>query len=232
MTFQAGPRRGREVAEGLEQTIDDPRRLKIDTAEFACAAHEPGQFIRDGLPQVVFVGRSNVGKSSLLNRLLGRRDLARTSSRPGRTRAVHYYRVNRRFYFVDLPGYGYARVAQRDRAMWAELIDGYLRSAPRALQAVLVADAKIGGSDLDREALDYLEGLGVPALVAATKVDRLSRSQRERALAVLAERLGGGRRRTIVPVSARTGEGIPVLWREMRIHLEGPRGLSKTRGTP
>ncbi len=189
--------------------------MKIDSAEHVRAAHQEAQIVRDDRPQIAFVGRSNVGKSSLMNRLLGRRKLARTSGRPGRTRAVHYYLVDRRFYFVDLPGYGYAKVPESERRSWAELVDRYFRKTPAPPLVILIVDAKIGGTDLDAEALEYLTSLGAPVVVAATKVDRLSRSKRAAASDRVARRLGLGDRSRIIPVSARSGEGVNDLWKEI-----------------
>ena len=100
--------------------------MKIKSAEFAIAATAPAHFLRDGRPEIVFAGRSNVGKSSLINRMLQRKKLARTSSSPGRTRMVNYFLVNDAFYFVDIPGYGYAKVGKAEREKWAEVIDQYL----------------------------------------------------------------------------------------------------------
>jgi GTP-binding protein len=130
--------------------------VKIETAEHVEAAHSERQIVRDGLPQVAFVGRSNVGKSSLMNRLLGRKGLARTSSTPGRTRAVHYFLVNRRFYFVDLPGYGYAKVSKSAREEFAQLVDRYFRRTPEPPLVILIVDAKVGPTPLDVQAREYL----------------------------------------------------------------------------
>lgn len=188
--------------------------MRIESAEHVEAAHHAAQLIADGRPEVAFVGRSNVGKSSLLNRLLGRRGLARTSSTPGRTRAVHYFLVNRRFYFVDLPGYGYAKAAKTDRAEWASMADGYLRRPRRETDGflvVLLIDGKVGATDKDLAARDYLDGLGVPYVVVATKVDRLSRSAKTASLVAIRRSLGS--ERTVIPVSSETGEGIPELWK-------------------
>lgn len=188
--------------------------MRIESAEHVEAAHRADQLIADGRPEVAFVGRSNVGKSSLLNRLLGRRGLARTSSTPGRTRAVHYFLVNRRFYFVDLPGYGYAKAAKTDRAEWAGMADGYLRRQRREEEGflvVLLIDGKVGATVKDVAARAYLDELGVPYVVVATKVDRLSRAVKAAGLAAIRRDLGSDQ--TVIPVSAETGEGIPELWK-------------------
>ncbi len=201
--------------------------MKIETAEHVRAAHIEAQLIRDDRPQVAFVGRSNVGKSSLMNRLLGRKGLARTSSTPGRTRAVHYFLVNRRAYFVDLPGYGYAKVSAGARKEWAALVERYFfLRAPSPPLVVLIVDAKVGATPLDEEAWSYLAALGIPIVVAATKVDRLSRNKAAAALAAVRRTLGTDDGVPIVPVSARTGEGIKELWKEIAGHLRAGPGTA------
>ncbi len=200
--------------------------MKIETAEHVRAAHVEAQLIRDDRPQVAFVGRSNVGKSSLMNRLVGRRGLARTSSTPGRTRAVHYFLVDRRAYFVDLPGYGYAKVSEAARKEWAELVDRYFRRTPSPPLVVLIVDAKVGATPLDVEAWRYLAAFGIAGVVAATKMDRLSRSRAAAALAAIRRTLGTDESVPIVPVSARTGEGIKELWKEIAGHLRAGPGTA------
>src|SRR4029079_16842850 len=132
---------------------------KIRSAEYVRSAHSARDLLSDDRPQVAFVGRSNVGKSSLLNALLGRRALARTSSTPGRTQAVNYFLVNERLFFVDLPGYGYAKASKDHRRAWARTLDSYFEAAlPEAL-VVLLIDAKVGGTELDAQACEYIVGM-------------------------------------------------------------------------
>lgn len=198
--------------------------MKIETAEHVRAAHGAKQFARDDRPQIAFVGRSNVGKSSLMNRLAGRKGLARTSSTPGRTRAVHYFLVNRRFYFVDLPGYGYAKVSEAARREWAELVDLYFRRTPAPPLVVLIVDAKVGPTALDVQALEYLASLGVPLAVAATKVDRLSRGKAAAVPGTVRQSLGLDGSSPVLPVSARTGHGIKELWKQIESFLRAGPG--------
>lgn len=198
--------------------------MKTDQAEFHRSIHDPADFPQDGRPEVAFVGRSNVGKSSLMNRLLGRKKLARTSSTPGRTRSVNYFRIDDRFYFVDLPGYGYARAGKGERQAWAGLTDSYLRRPRGPGTIILLIDAKVGATDLDVQALDYLMHLEIPTLVVATKIDRVKRSRRARQLKEIRERLALPEDALLVPVSARTGEGMSELWREIRHRLDAESG--------
>lgn len=199
--------------------------MKIDTAEHFRPAHTEAQLLRDDLPQIAFVGRSNVGKSSLMNRLLARKGLARTSSTPGRTRAVHYYLVNRRFYFVDLPGYGYAKVSETARNEFAELVDLYFRRTPVPPLVVLIVDAKVGPTPLDVQAREYLGSLGVPLVVAATKVDRLNQGQAAAVQRTVRRSLELDEETRVVPVSSRTGTGIKELWKEISSHLRADPGI-------
>lgn len=194
--------------------------MKVESAEFIRSAIGEGDYLRDGRPEAAFVGRSNVGKSSLLNRLLGRSGLARTSSTPGRTQAVNYFLVNRRFYFVDLPGYGYAKAGKDDRREWAARVEGYLQKAlPRALVVQLV-DGNVGATPLDEKAYEYLTGMGADVLVAATKMDKQSRGRWPVALREIRKTLGLEERIPVIPVSARTGDGIKELWGAIAPALE------------
>jgi GTP-binding protein len=194
--------------------------LKISSAEYVRSAHGAGDFLRDGRPQVAFAGRSNVGKSSLLNRLLGRKALARTSSTPGRTRAVNYFLVNDRVWFVDLPGYGFAKAGKDERQRWAELVQGYLERSSEVVQVVLLVDAKVGATPLDAQAFGYLAGFGAPLTVVATKADKVVRGRRGAMVADIRRALGlpepeAGGTVPVVPVSARTGDGVRELWRAL-----------------
>ncbi|MCH9652074.1 MAG: ribosome biogenesis GTP-binding protein YihA/YsxC [Deltaproteobacteria bacterium] len=193
--------------------------LKIEAVEFMRSAMSPRDFPRDGLPQVAFVGRSNVGKSSLLNRLLGRKGLARISSTPGRTRAVNLFQVNRNCYFVDLPGYGYAKAGKKDRQAWAELVDDYCQAALSSAMVVHLVDTKVGATDLDVEAFEYLASFDPRIVVVATKSDRLSRGKVLTALKGINLRLSLQEDEKAIAVSAKTGNGMNELWREIDRYL-------------
>lgn len=193
--------------------------MKIDSAEFIRSAHGSGDYLRDGRPEIAFVGRSNVGKSSLLNRLLGRKGLARTSQTPGRTQAVNYFLVNGRFYFVDLPGYGYAKAGKEARREWAARVDGYFQESPPGA-VVLLVDGKVGATPLDVQAYEYLSSLGVAVIVAATKVDKVSRGKWAASVKAVRGTLGLEEEIPVIPVSAHSGDGIKELWGAMAPHLE------------
>jgi GTP-binding protein len=158
------------------------------------------------LPEIAFSGRSNVGKSSLLNALVRRKSLARVSSTPGKTREINFFRVNDAFHLVDLPGYGYARVSKAARNAWRPLIEGYLRTSEQLRGVVQLIDSRHPPSDDDHRMMQFLASLGVPTIVVATKVDKLKRSEREPTLGALAARLGVDDEQ-LIPFSAHTGEG-------------------------
>ena len=158
------------------------------------------------LPEIAFSGRSNVGKSSLLNTLVRRKALARISATPGKTREINFFRVNDAFHLVDLPGYGYARVSKAARHAWRPLIEGYLRTSRHLRGVVQLVDARHEPSADDLRMMDFLASLRVPTIVVATKVDKLSRSERNSTLIALATHLGIEEDQ-LIPFSARTGEG-------------------------
>jgi GTP-binding protein len=187
-------------------------------ATYVRSAHRPEDFIRDGRPEIAFVGRSNVGKSSLLNALVGNAKLARTSSTPGRTRAVNYFLVDERYWLVDLPGYGYARASKDERERLARVSERYFdsRAPGAARRVVLLVDGKVGATPLDAVALGFLAGVDAEVVVAATKADQVGRGERARQLRAIRAALELPAGVPVVFVSARTGEGLNELWNEIR----------------
>ncbi|HEX7547148.1 MAG TPA: ribosome biogenesis GTP-binding protein YihA/YsxC [Gemmatimonadaceae bacterium] len=173
------------------------------------------------LPEVAFAGRSNVGKSSLLNRLVRRKAFARVSNTPGRTRELNFFLVNKSFVLVDLPGYGYARVSKAKRAEWRPLIEGYLRSSPALRGIVQLLDVRHAPTEDDRQLFDMLADIGVPTIVAVTKTDKLTKPRvRERVHALAVElELGEDQ---MIPFSAVTGEGRDELAEALVSLLEQP----------
>ena len=162
------------------------------------------------LPEVAFAGRSNVGKSSLLNRLVRRKALARVSKTPGRTREINFFSVNDRFVLADLPGYGYARISKERKAEWWSLIDRYLRESPQLRGVVQLVDARHDPSEDDLRMFDFLADLGTPTLVVATKVDKLRRAEATARVGTLADALGVDAEQ-MIPFSAVTGQGRDEL---------------------
>jgi len=158
------------------------------------------------LPEVAFAGRSNVGKSSLLNRLINRKKFARVSNTPGRTREINFFRVNETFILVDLPGYGYARISKERKAEWKPLIESYLKSSPELRGIVQLLDLRHDPTNDDLQMLDFLSELGVPTVIVLTKIDKLKPSQRRERITEISTALGLEESQ-VVPFSAVTGEG-------------------------
>ncbi len=198
--------------------------MRVTSAEFVGSATGPRHFPKDRRPEIAFVGRSNVGKSSVLNRLLGRRKLARVSKTPGRTQTINFYRINGAFYFVDLPGYGYARVSEQMRRSWAAMVEGYLRGREALRAVVVIVDARHPPTPLDQEMCTWLHAAPIPHLVVLTKVDKVSRGGRRRiretATAALKMRDPG----EIIFFSAVTGEGQRELWQRVAQYLHHSGG--------
>lgn len=159
----------------------------IKTAEYVTSAVDTNGFINDGLSQICFVGRSNAGKSSLINLLTNNKSLARVSGTPGRTRMINYFIINKdEFYLTDLPGYGYQKGSKQDAQKWAQVLSAYLNFEPNIKQVFVLMDIRHKPSDKDIEMLNYLYHYQLPFTIVATKADKLSRAQRDRALKVIA----------------------------------------------
>jgi len=196
--------------------------MKIKSAELARSYASPRDgFIRDTLPEAAFMGRSNVGKSSLINRLLQRKKLARTSQTPGKTRLAHFYLVNERCYFVDLPGYGFAKVSKTEQQKWKVLVEGYLSRKKRPVISLLLLDCRHEPTAADRQLRDWLEHNGLDYLVVLTKSDKLSRSRAQRAAAQVRKGFLEGRDVAVIPFSAKEGTGRDELWKELDARFSG-----------
>lgn len=185
--------------------------MKITSAEFVGAAARPGTYPKLPHPEIAFAGRSNVGKSSLINRLLDRK-IARTSVTPGRTQQLNFFVINQTLTFVDLPGYGYAKVSKQDRARWQHLIEDYLVNAEHLRGVVSIVDIR-RGPEAEEEALwEFLAYYHRPVLVVATKCDKLKRGELDKCRSALAARLGD---HPPLLFSAETGLGKEDVWRAL-----------------
>ena len=176
-------------------------------AEFVLSANAPEQFPADGLAEVAFLGRSNVGKSSLINALIGQKGLAFTSSTPGRTQTINFYRIENQLYFVDLPGYGYAKVPRGMTNEWKRLIDEYLTRRDSLQMAFLILDARRGWMEKDLELKSWLEYQDRKYLVVVTKMDKLNQAQQQRGMAAIRKIVADP-----LPFSAVTGRGVREIW--------------------
>lgn len=185
--------------------------MKIKTVEFLKSAVKSSDYPAGELREVALAGRSNVGKSSLINRLLNRKGLARISKTPGRTRTINFFLVNGGFYLVDLPGYGFAKVALNERQNWGRMIEGYLGNRENLAGMLLLVDSRHPPSTLDGQMYEWLGHYGVRTAIAATKADKLSRSQLARSLAVIKKTLTVWEDTPLVPFSSVTGQGREEL---------------------
>lgn len=183
--------------------------MNRQNVELVISAGFPRQLIRDGLPQVAFSGRSNVGKSSALNKLLGRKSLARVSSTPGKTITANFFLVDRAFYLVDLPGYGFARRSDAEKKAWSRLTDGYFRENGDLKMVLQLIDLKTGPSRDDEMMLDYLTSTETPFVVLATKADKPNKTDRKKNLDALQARVGSA---PVFAFSSLTGEGADLVW--------------------
>ena len=183
--------------------------MKITDARFAAAVSTPESMLQDDKAEIAFLGRSNVGKSSLINSLLKVKGLARTSSTPGRTQALNFFLINEEFYFVDFPGYGYAKTSKDKRVEWGKLGEKYLAERKQLVLSILIVDARHEPSPLDLQMKSWLQHFGLPYLVVSTKVDKLSANERRKSWQTVKKVLGS---ENIIQYSSVTREGAKEIW--------------------
>ncbi len=197
----------------------------IKSAELETVCGITSRLPENELPEFAFAGKSNVGKSSLINALMNRKSLARTSSQPGKTQTINFYLINQNMYYVDLPGYGYAKVSVEVKAKWGKMIERYLRSS-KALKCVfLLIDIRHEPSANDRMMYDWIVENGYHPVIIATKLDKIKRSQTAKQVKLIRDTLGMGKDGVLIPFSAETKQGREEIW----AYLEGYLGQE---GTP
>ena len=186
--------------------------LNFAKAEFKCSAANRSGFLRDGLPQFAFAGRSNVGKSSVINRLVGRKNLAYVGASPGKTTQINYFLIDKKAYLVDLPGYGYAKVSKAEKERWGKVMESYFQDEGDLITVgVLIVDIRHKPTENDRVMHDWFRQSGCPEIVVANKLDKLKKSQVEPALALIRETLELTEEDILVPFSAEKGIGKEEL---------------------
>ncbi|KRM36588.1 gtp-binding protein engb [Agrilactobacillus composti DSM 18527 = JCM 14202] len=187
--------------------------MQFSDIKLVISAVDPKQYPTDGLPEIALSGRSNVGKSSLINTLLSRKGLARTSSTPGKTQTLNFYNIANRLYFVDVPGYGYAKVSKKQREQFGHIIETYLQTRKQMKGVVLLVDARHAPTSDDVSMYNYLKYYEVPTLVVATKVDKIKRGQRVKQTKLIISALDMDPNDELIFFSSETKEGHDAVWR-------------------
>ena len=185
--------------------------INFNRAEFVLSAVNAANFVRDGRPQVTFAGRSNVGKSSVINRILNRKNFARVGATPGKTTQINYFRIDDKIYFTDLPGYGYAKVSKGERDRWGMLMERYFAEPGLVTVGVLIVDSRHKPTADDVTMCDYFKSTGCPLIVVANKLDKLKKSEIEPNIARVRETLELDESVTVIPFSAEKGTGKTEL---------------------
>ncbi|MDU5417215.1 ribosome biogenesis GTP-binding protein YihA/YsxC [Peptoniphilus harei] len=186
--------------------------MKINKAELEKVAVEEKQYPDPKIKEFAFAGRSNVGKSSFINAMLNRKNLARTSSTPGKTRTINFYRVNDDLRLVDLPGYGYAKVAKSEKEKWAGIINRYLENRENLVETILLVDIRHEPTALDKQMYDYIIESGFSGIVIATKKDKIKKSQVDKHISMIAKKLGVKHRENILPFSSSKRDEVKDMW--------------------
>ena len=189
--------------------------LNVNRAEFVKSAADPRQFIRSSVPTVAFAGKSNVGKSSVINRLLNRKNFARVGAQPGKTIHVNYFKIDDKLYFVDLPGYGYAKVSQSERDRWGRLMEDFFAEPELITLGVMIVDARHKPTADDVTMADWFKQSGCRLAVVANKLDKLKKSEIEPNLKLIRETLALPEDAPLIPFSAEKGQGRDELMREI-----------------
>jgi GTP-binding protein len=194
--------------------------MKINQAEYIISAVGPGQYPKDGLPEIALAGRSNVGKSSFINKMLGRRNLVRTSEKPGKTQKLNYFKINRSFYFVDVPGYGYARVSKQDKAAWGRMLEAYFSERETLSAVVHVVDLRHPPSKDDVTMHHYLAYFHHPVITIATKADKMTKGRYQRNRQIITRDLKLNPDDPLILFSAVTGMGRDEAWKALEPYLK------------
>jgi len=198
--------------------------IKSVNLETVCGIHSV--IPENDKPEIAFSGKSNVGKSSLINSLLNRKSLAKTSSQPGKTQTINYYNINDVLYFVDLPGYGYAKASASLREQWGKMVERYLMKSKQLKIIFLLVDIRHEPSQNDKQMYDWIVYYGFTPVIIATKLDKLNRSQINKHIKMIRESLGAGPDTKIIPFSAMTKQGRDEIWE----YIEWVCGLSEANG--
>jgi GTP-binding protein len=194
--------------------------MKVNSAEIVISAVKPAQYPEESLPEFALAGRSNVGKSSFINKMLNRKNLARTSSKPGKTQTLNFYLINEMMHFVDVPGYGYAKVSKKEREAWGKMIETYFTSREQLKAAVLIVDLRHPPTKDDIMMYDFLKHYGIPCIIIATKADKIPKTKRQKHFKITKEALDLEAGDEIVLFSSETGEGKDEVWGILKKYMQ------------
>lgn len=189
--------------------------MKIRNAEITMSAVNKSQYPTDGIPEIALVGRSNVGKSSTVNTLLNRRNFARTSQTPGKTRTINFYLINKEFFFVDLPGYGYAKIAKSEKEKWGVIMERYLQERDELCAIFLLVDIRHEPTNDDVMMYEWIKHFGYNCVVIATKADKISRGQYQKHMNIIRKKLQMDPNEKILPISSLKKTGVEEIWNEI-----------------
>ncbi|MGL6108141.1 ribosome biogenesis GTP-binding protein YihA/YsxC [Romboutsia sp.] len=201
--------------------------MKIRSAEITMSAVNKSQYPDEGIPEIALVGRSNVGKSSIVNTLLNRRNFARTSQTPGKTRTINFYLINKEFFFVDLPGYGYAKIAKSEKEKWGKIMERYLADREELCTIFLLVDIRHEPSNDDVIMYDWIKHFGYNCVVIATKADKISRGQYQKHINIIRKKLQLEPDEKIIPISSLKKTGVEEVWNEI-VHQYHENGYDVT----
>ena len=189
--------------------------MKIRSTEIVVSAVNRNQYPTEGLPEIALVGRSNVGKSSTINTLLNRRNFARTSQTPGKTRTINFFLINNEFYFVDLPGYGYAKIAKSEKEKWGVIMERYLQDRSELCAIFLLVDIRHEPTNDDVMMYEWIKHFGYNCVVIATKADKISRGQYQKHFSIIRKKLQLEKDEKIIPISSLKKTGVEEVWNEI-----------------
>ena len=194
--------------------------MKVTEAEIVISAVSKKQYPNEGLPEIALAGRSNVGKSSFINKLINRKNLARTSSKPGKTQTLNFYKINEAFYFVDVPGYGYAKVSKKEREKWGKMMEEYFQSRETLKAVLLITDVRHEPTRDDIQMYDFLKYYELPVIIVATKLDKVPKNKRAQHIKRTKQTLQIDSNDIVLPFSSETGEGKDEAWTLLRGFLK------------
>jgi GTP-binding protein len=194
--------------------------MKVTSAEIIISAVRPNQYPEGTLPEFALAGRSNVGKSSFINKMLNRKALARTSSKPGKTQTLNFYLINEILHFVDVPGYGYAKVSKSERAAWGKMIETYITSREQLKAVILLVDLRHPPSADDKVMYDFLKYYDIPVIVVATKADKIPKSKWQKHMKIAKDTLDFDPEDTMILFSSETGEGKDKAWGVIQAYMK------------